>query len=524
MLISHRHKFVFVHVPKTGGNAVAEALLPFADLGGVDDGWKHSTAVRLKDRLGDDAWRAMFKFAFVRNPWDWLVSHYFYAKEWSQKSIPPHLANWKANVDRVSAMSFEQFVRTECRDPYVTYRLDLVDSVGRQETLQDDLKKVCREIEIPCPTLRRANETAKRPSRERCYTPELAEVVRRRFKKFIERFGYEFTIKRYCRSPFEQIKLNSNGNAYCCCQSWIGKPIGSWRQSTLEEIWNGPEVTSIRESVLDGTYKYCNRNRCPVLQDRQHYLWRTTETTPAVNLVALTLGIERTCNLKCPTCRTGVICEDIPEDSRKMRLAKAVAQRFNDGAICALSLTGNGEPLVAHTSLCVLRNIKVTGANRNGRIVLHTNGLLLRKRWPSYANCHSITRQLSISIDAAHPKTYEMNRGGQWKDLLENLDYARKTFSLITLNFVVQTNNYREMSDFVELAQSFGCRARFTPIQNWAFPAHEYANRAVHKPVHPQFSSFLTCLRQLPSDGVLVEGFACAERGTDARTKKKGNT
>lgn len=72
MNISHKHKCIFFHVPKTGGSSI-EALPMW-------DAWTghFPRAAELGQSLGPAQWENYFKFAFVRNPWDRLVSLYHY--------------------------------------------------------------------------------------------------------------------------------------------------------------------------------------------------------------------------------------------------------------------------------------------------------------------------------------------------------------------------------------------------------------------------------------------------------------
>src|SRR5881275_1899076 len=74
MLLSDSTKVLFVHIQKTGGETVGSILKK-----NVPDtrpfGAKHDFASSGKLKLGE-TWDNYFKFAFVRNPWDRLVSWY----------------------------------------------------------------------------------------------------------------------------------------------------------------------------------------------------------------------------------------------------------------------------------------------------------------------------------------------------------------------------------------------------------------------------------------------------------------
>ena len=75
MLISKQKKFVFVHVQKTGGTSLRQVLKSHAPDARKWHG-KHGHASDAIAEIGRAEWERYFSFAFVRNPWDRLVSWY----------------------------------------------------------------------------------------------------------------------------------------------------------------------------------------------------------------------------------------------------------------------------------------------------------------------------------------------------------------------------------------------------------------------------------------------------------------
>jgi len=217
MLISHRHRFAFVHVPKTGGSSVAHALWSFADH--VDDYWAnrylalvgirvnhyapyrlrkfrpHSSADTLRRNLPAGLFDSLFTFAFVRNPWDLLVSYYHFLRD--ADGHPDHVSHRRRHTARLP--DFEAYVRYEIRRGKISQTRMvadrrgrvLVDFLGRYESLRSDFAHACRCIGIDA-SLGRANASARGDYRS-YYTDRVAALVRDHFAEDIERFGYEFS-------------------------------------------------------------------------------------------------------------------------------------------------------------------------------------------------------------------------------------------------------------------------------------------------------------------------------------------
>src|SRR3989304_7631169 len=73
----------------------------------------------------------------------------------------------------------------------------------------------------------------------------------------------------FCSKPFkwfEVFRWNQTAEVYLCCAGWLDTSIGRLQYQTIEEIWNGEKAQEIRRSILDGSFKYCNRSLCPYLQ------------------------------------------------------------------------------------------------------------------------------------------------------------------------------------------------------------------------------------------------------------------
>jgi Sulfotransferase family len=232
-MISAQHRCVFVHVPKTAGMSIEHVFLRLVGLTwetraplllrGNDDPrlgpprLAHLTAAEYVScgHLSAEQFASYFKFAFVRNPWDRMVSEYKYRgfpvkidfKTYLFRRLPP--PGWTDSYRHV--MPQHDFVADE------SGRL-VVDFVGRYESLQADFDRVCARLGLPPIPLPRVNrsledgqplsfrELRKRlrraiHSREREYTfahyteyydAESREFVGDMFRKDLEAFNYSF--------------------------------------------------------------------------------------------------------------------------------------------------------------------------------------------------------------------------------------------------------------------------------------------------------------------------------------------
>lgn len=181
---------IFIHIPKTGGTSVVSALGPKIRQG-------HNTSLKVIQNLGQRRWDECFKFAFVRNPWDYAVSWYEFHKEF-----------FRTNARHITCSSFGSWVldgmethwgtdwrtKDQPNDP-LNIELFLHDDlyVGKFETLQDDFNIVCDKIDVKRIELPFLNQKAERPDYRTYYNNDkIIELVRQRNKYVIERFDYEF--------------------------------------------------------------------------------------------------------------------------------------------------------------------------------------------------------------------------------------------------------------------------------------------------------------------------------------------
>ena len=146
-MISDDHRFIFVHINKTGGTSIEKVFVPQADQ--KDVRYKHASAAYYRRKFPIRFWR-YFKFAFVRNPWDWLVSRYHWSRD-RQHLFDYGFAEMLARMAQgVPLAADAAWLQNEALLPQVE-RLSIggrirVDYVGRYENLQPDFDTVCARL------------------------------------------------------------------------------------------------------------------------------------------------------------------------------------------------------------------------------------------------------------------------------------------------------------------------------------------------------------------------------------------
>nr|WP_284040860.1 sulfotransferase family 2 domain-containing protein [Phaeovulum sp. NW3] len=190
-----RRSAIFIHIPKTAGSSVERALKPHRDLreilvrrtnktfqslrlsfrlNGIDT-QTHASARDYSALLGDGFYD-YFSFAFVRNPFDWAVSHYHFS-----------LKRGKTNL------SFRDYLENMTANSQADYITDndgnvMISFVGRFERLNEDFSTVSEKIGLRL-NLPHLNSTTHEGFASH-YDPITREIVVDRYRRDFEVLGY----------------------------------------------------------------------------------------------------------------------------------------------------------------------------------------------------------------------------------------------------------------------------------------------------------------------------------------------
>lgn len=206
MIISHKHRYLFVELPRTGSTAISRELRELYD--GQAILRKHSTYDEFL-RSATAVEREYFVFSCIRNPLDDAVSRYFKLKtdHRSRYTDPGKVRKRWTVVERIETRLHRYIQKTEIDFPTFFLKFYVIpynnwaslshhrfDAIIRFESLQPGFAEALRCIGIePVRPLPIVNKTGRRSTDySRYYTPDTIPRARRIFGPFMRQWGYEF--------------------------------------------------------------------------------------------------------------------------------------------------------------------------------------------------------------------------------------------------------------------------------------------------------------------------------------------
>lgn len=227
-MINHKHKFIFIHIPKCAGTSVGQTLVDLTMKDG--DEW-HSYMCsgehvkpgvcnvfgveRHWDEFDEEMWKEYFVFTFTRNPWDRIVSHYKYRHknfgvhefDYFVKNFESVYEKWSVDDDsydeRIHIPSQTDFLRGtfdyDIQGKGIDYR-KYIDFYGKFENIKEDFDTILDKIGISTSDTNydgiwNINKSEYKLNNWReMYTQELREYTAMKYSEDIIYFNYKFDI------------------------------------------------------------------------------------------------------------------------------------------------------------------------------------------------------------------------------------------------------------------------------------------------------------------------------------------
>ena len=277
-----------------------------------------------------------------------------------------------------------------------------------------------------------------------------------------------------CARPFYYSVINSVYDFHFCCGDWSDS-VGNILESSPDEIWNSSIAKIFRLSLINRTYSFCNVNTCVHLKPQADTTDKRMAGLPETKHIpdVLEIGIDKTCNLFCKSCRDCVIVENGGR-KRKTEMARDIIISSGWLESCnTLLLGGQGEVFFSN----VYKELMFHGGGKRSSLDLRTNGTLLTEEYFEKLKIKYRKLKIIVSIDAADKTTYRKlrrsNNVDSWDNLGKNLQMLaekRKCGELdyFQINMCVQWDNYREIPAFIQWGEKLGVdKVYLTPIRNW---------------------------------------------------------
>lgn len=160
-----KHKTIFFHIPKTGGNSIYESLFS-------KEQWGHRDVAYYRFVFGKKKFETYFKFCLVRNPYDRLYSAYCFLKKGGMNKNDENF-----NFEYLSSYnSFEEFIEKGLHKKEIINWVHFkpqhlfiqdkkgnlaVDFVGKLENIENDFNKLKTILDKESAMLTHINKSKK---------------------------------------------------------------------------------------------------------------------------------------------------------------------------------------------------------------------------------------------------------------------------------------------------------------------------------------------------------------------------
>ena len=213
MIYSSKPPFLFIHIPKTAGTSIEEALYQYQDFE-INDNDIHVPMIQYREYLERDVFDKLFKFCFVRNPFDLMYSTWKYwvdgidvkvsFEEWIIWRHEGRLSDGlkfikNVDIDYESKLSFLGIPWYMNRSPQTYFFVDdsgvfLTDFIGCFENIEVDFNTIVNHLSLHDCFLPHANKNRVNDEKDykQFYTDKTRKIIEHQFELDLKLFGYSF--------------------------------------------------------------------------------------------------------------------------------------------------------------------------------------------------------------------------------------------------------------------------------------------------------------------------------------------
>ena len=274
----------------------------------------------------------------------------------------------------------------------------------------------------------------------------------------------------FCTRPFHEIEIHSTGEVYTCCPNWNKfYSIGNIFKDSFENVWNSDKAIDVRKRILNNDYSLCDVENCPYIKQNDFvgdFNQNDCEPIMKKSPTIVKFVYDKECNIACKICRDKI--KRLSDEDLELLNSK-IDTFFLPLLESTESLIVNsyGDPFGSRHSSLLIK--KAAEKYPNLKFDFHTNGILCNETHFKNINITpDKIGKIRISIHAATAKTYAKtvpNGEFYFPKIIENLRYLqklKKEYNFpVYIHFVVTSDNYKEIPDFIKLAEEVDASPRF---------------------------------------------------------------
>ena len=305
---------------------------------------------------------------------------------------------------------------------------------------------------------------------------------------------------KICKQAFNVQVIDGIGTVRVC--GWAGYYlIGNLRDNTMHEVFNSEAAKHFRQTLLDGTYDYCNEENCP-------YMANGILDTQIIDVDEMpeypdTIGLayDRRCNYHCTCCISR--CDDKPDPIVQKKVEDEIRKALP--YVKVFSANGLGEFFVSESMMRLVSEWNPDNMEEL-EFDLEMNGSLFNEaNWERIKNIAKANVRLSVTVHSFDEAAYQYLSGTKMKidNMIKNLHFMKKlreegAIRFLEIAMVMQERNFRTLPDFVERClNEFGADKvrirRFLPEKamdedmEWFFD--------IRNPLHPYHQEYLEVMK-----------------------------
>lgn len=256
---------------------------------------------------------------------------------------------------------------------------------------------------------------------------------------------------KICQRGYEMVQVcRDNGTVRPC--GWVSvTDIGNLSENSMEEIMHGEKAEDFRQSLLDGSFRYCDPDSCPFLANNklQEVEYQGVPDYPK----EIYLAYDHTCNYNCTSCRKGDNLLFGKTQNRDFEKIEKEIQKFIN-KVSTISANGLGELFATPSIMKVLADWKPECENPS--VILETNGSLFNKEnWKKIENLGQYYLDVIVTVMSFEDAAYKLLSGVNYDTtkIVENLSFISELRQKGIINHfeiatVFQERNFRTLPEF----------------------------------------------------------------------------